>query len=230
MIIDRLAVHHKVAEALGLVLALAAWAWDINVQGISRTSDLYERELFHVILSAQSYVARDRLVAVQMMGVLLDDNKGLTKNEIFALAWSEMPAFRETWWEHANTNAMWLDRILVVSQIYGESLGLAPPPSFAKAQSLDNSLHDLLYPERGRKEAPDGTWKLIPRENVSEITQLQDEFTKTIQTLNTEVIAQARSKRDGERVWQLRLAGTGAILIVLGKLLAWRLDYLKNTP
>ena len=191
---------------------------------MSREADLFEKQYLHIMNSAQNYISRDRVELYAFMSPFLPMNPGLEKEELFNFVWSKSPAFRESWWEHVNTNAMWLDRSLAYTEAYGESLGLPPPSTFNEAKSQDNQIHNLLYPGHNRKEAPDETWKLIPRENVSKISELEDEFAKTIMGMSTQVINDSRAKREGSRSWQVWLASIGAVLLVFGKLLGWRID------
>jgi hypothetical protein len=222
--LSTLAKNHKAVEAAGLVLALVAWSWDIGVQSITRRADIYERQLLHIISSGQIFTSRERASLAAIVGALAVKHPELNENELAALAWQKSVVFREMWWEHSNTIAMWLDRTLFHIQKYGEALELPPPASFHIVRKLNDETHALLHPNTDKGQAIAGSRDVLPRESVSKITHNLGKLGDGVQTISMEVVYLVQQKREQERNWQLVFAAFGATLLVIGKLLGWQSD------
>lgn len=221
--LKRLQTHHKIFEAIGLFLALGAWAWDLHVQTIQRNADMYVAQLSHMMNSAQQYAARDRIIAEMSAATVLNDNSGKTVDEIYGQAWKR-PSFRERWWEASNTAAMWMSRIHALSLRATDQFGVDLPRTFKEIRRIDNEVHSLLHPPSSKVAGAPEEWMFLDESGAKRVSRLIDEFSEAVMLGTNELYFAMASKKSEARNWHIAVAVLGSILVVIGRAFGWLED------
>lgn len=223
---QKIIIHHKSFEIVGLVLALSAWVADLHVQNVVTYKTACDGQLMHAIESFQHYDSRDRILTETLAFLAIQSVPYSTPGPILDVALEKFSSVRQSWWDMVNTEVLWIERIDEISRECTTRLGIELPSSLASIKSKIAELKKIIKLHNTNKT--NKPWDNIKKEDSLQIINLVDDILIGISDGSNEIGLATYDKRHKIKLIYIYLAGIGSFMIVIGKFFAWRLDIHKE--